>query len=160
MRLPNGASCADVGEVSSTWGTWLHGYPWGWWCHLTFLIPPSRERAEALFKAWLHGINRKLFGHNYYRYHDGARWVRGIEWQRRGAIHFHVLIAEADRLKIADAVKSWKKLSGGDAKIELYDREQDATHYLAKVYAGRQTGEIHLGGRWPSRASNLVGRVA
>ncbi len=60
---------------------------------MTFLIPPSRERAEKLFTAWIHGLNQKLFGRSYYLHHDGARWVRGMEWQRRGAIHFHVLIA-------------------------------------------------------------------
>jgi hypothetical protein len=157
--LPDGTDCANAGEVSSAWGKWLHRLPWGWWCHLTFVIPPSRDRAEKLFTAWIHGLNHKLFGRSYYRHHTGARWVRGMEWQRRGAIHFHVLIAETERLDIAEAARAWKKLANGDAKIELYDNKQGATHYLAKVYFGLQTGEITLGGRWTGRAADLVGTV-
>lgn len=160
MKLPNGTVCVDVGALSSTWGAWLHAFSWGWWCHLTFRLPPSRERAEKLFAVWIHWISQKLYGRNFYLHHDGVRWARGIEWQRRGAIHFHVLIAEADRLDIDAAVCKWKKLSGGDAEIDPYDHTRDATGYLAKVYSGLQTGEIHIGGRWTGRAASLVGRVA
>ena len=156
--VPDGAT-DDRQNVPSSWGKWLHGFSWAWWCHLTFLTPPARERAEKLFTAWIHGLNQKLFGRSYFRFHDGARWVRGMEWQRRGAIHFHVLIAEVDRLDIDMAVRKWKKLSGGDVVVELYDRTRGATHYLAKVYCGLQTGEIHIGGRWPGKAAGLAGRL-
>jgi hypothetical protein len=156
----NGAECADAGAVSSAWGTWLHTFSWGWWCHLTFRLPPAREKAEKLFTAWIHRLNQKIFGRSFYRFHTGARWARGIEWQRRGAIHFHVLIAETEQLDIKEAVRKWRKLSGGNAVIDLYDPTRGATHYLAKVYSGLQTGEIHIGGRWHGRAASLVGRVA
>lgn len=150
----------DPEDVPSSWGKWLHASSWGWWCHLTFRLPPSREKAEKLFTAWVHWISQKLYGRSFYRFHDGVRWARGIEWQKRGAIHFHVLVAETEKLDMAEAARKWRKFSGETPKISLYAPKKGATFYLAKVYSGLQTGEIHIGGRWTGRAAGLVGRVA
>ena len=148
---------ARAAAVVEAYGRWLHKFNWGWWCHLTFRTPPSLDRALLTFRTWLRDINYQVFGRNYYKYHLGARWVYGMEYQRRGAIHFHVLIADCAHLPIEAAQQAWKRFSrGGDAKIELYTRSKGATYYLAKVYYDHQAGEIDFGGRWPAGTKHFV----
>ena len=140
-------------DIVIGYAAFLRRQRWSWWCHLTFRRSPSYERANRVFMTWLHHINRKTCGNNYYKRAQGLLWVRGTELQQRGARHFHALIAGCANLSIEDAVADWKKMAG-DGKISTYDEHKGAVFYIAKVYAGGQRGDLDFGGPWTQLPAN------
>jgi len=140
-------------------GEFICQYDWNWWCTLTFRRTPTWERADSAFRRWMNTLNRKTFGRNYYRRPgDGLRWLRGVEFQQRDAIHFHVLVAGDLKVHREKAVKLWRKLAG-DAQITVYDSTRGAAYYLVKKYA--TDGNLDFGGVWlhlPFQLSGVVRR--
>ena len=135
-------------DVASAWGRFLHRFPWRWYCHLTFRQNVSVEHARRTFRFWMHHRNKEQFGCNYARRGRlGIRHAVGLEWQHRGAPHFHALLVECDRLFIKSATDEWQRLAG-DALIQEFDRRRGGAFYLAKVYGPDERGELDLGGEW------------
>lgn len=134
--------------AARAWGLFLHRYPWQWYCHLTFRRRVSVDRALMTFRHWMHKLNRKQFGNRYVsRGHEGIRFVRGLEWQNRGAPHFHAMLIDCDRLAIEAAVAAWQQLAG-DAMILKFDHSQGGAFYVAKVYGPYGRGDLDFGGEW------------
>lgn len=144
-----------LAQVTKTWADWLRQHRWDWWCTLTFRTPPTDLAATKLFGAWTNWLSRKTYGRNYYRYHKGVRWVRGREFQKRGAIHYHALLAGVE-VPILDAARKWYKLTGETPVIQPYDPSKGAVYYLLKRYNGPNTGKVDLGGRWATRSRGSV----
>ena len=138
------------------WGRFLHRFPWQWYCHLTFRRRVSADRAIMTFRHWMHGRNRKEFGNRYVeRGHQGIRHVRGLEWQGRGAPHFHVLMLDCDKRSIEAAVADWRKLAG-DGLILPYDHNQGGAFYVAKVYGPYGRADLDFGGEWSHSDSSRL----
>ena len=135
----------DAKPLVAAYAAFLCRYKWDWWCHLTFAKAPSRTRAFASVNAWLNGLNRKVFGKNYANRGQGIRWVRGTEFQKLGAYHFHMLLSGCQDIHTNVGVASWRKLAG-DAKIMLYEQNRGAEQYIAKVY--RVNSALDFGGSW------------
>jgi hypothetical protein len=94
-------------------------------------------------------MNRRRFGRNYAKHHAGMYWVRGTEQQRRGALHYHVLVGNCN-LPIILGTEAWRRFSrGGDALIKPYDCTKDAIGYLTKTYTQPDAIGIDIGGEWP-----------
>ena len=139
--------CQDA-AAAQAWGRFLHRFSWEWYCHLTFRRNLSVDRALMTFCHWMHRQNRREFGNRYAsRGHQGIRHVRGLEWQNRGAPHFHVLMMDSDRLDIDEATADWKKLAG-DALIVPYDDSRGGSFYVAKTSGPGGRGELDFGGQW------------
>ena len=138
----------DDAEIAGAWGRFLHRHPWSWYCHLTFRGSPSVEKALHTLRYWMHCLNAKQFGSHYARRgRQGIRHVRGLEHQRRGSPHFHLLMIETSRLSIDHATREWKRLAG-DALIQPFDRSKGGAFYVAKVYGPGGTGALDFGGEW------------
>ena len=134
-------------ELVAHYAAFINRLQWDWWAHLTFAKAPSRDRAYKAVGAWINGINRKVFGRNYYKRGQGVRWVRVAENQKTGSIHFHLLLAGCDDLHTDVGVASWLKLAG-DAKVQVYDETlgSGAALYIAKRV---EDGDLDFGGPWP-----------
>lgn len=78
------------------------------------------------------------------RLHDGVIWARGLEYQKRGVIHFHALVGRVpEKVGRFDYMKRWEMLAGY-ARIFPYDPAKGARYYLGKYVA--KGGEIDVGG--------------
>ncbi|MBA7704306.1 hypothetical protein ES703_113110 [subsurface metagenome] len=90
-------------------------------------------------------VNRSLFGSRWYKHKKGIRWVRAIEMQKRGVLHYHALIGgerlrDLRRLTFMD---KWNELAGY-AKIEPLLSSQAVFSYITKYVI--KGGEIDMGG--------------
>ena len=120
---------------------------WALWASLTFRGNPSQARALRVFRCWMHILQRRAFGRHYWNRKPRIRWVRGMERQRRGTWHFHVLLAAGPRVSAEYAAVQWRRLAG-DADIRAYNPSKGAAYYLYKTYSTEVGGEVDLGGSW------------
>lgn len=142
-------------KLAHAYADFIYQHKWDWWCHLTFPGTPSRDHALKAVRAWIHGLNRKIFGKNYYKRAQGVQLVRANELQERGIYHFHLLIAGCEELHIKnDGVARWEKISrdtkrlGHSARIQVYDHSLGrlAAEYISKHAAA---GAVFFEGPWP-----------
>jgi len=92
-------------------------------------------------------INRSLFGTRWHRRKEGIRWVRAIEMQKRGVLHYHALIAGQglQRLRRLTFMDEWDELAGY-ARIEPLRSSQAVYSYISKYVI--KGGEIDIGGNF------------
>ena len=141
-------------ELTEAWSSFLDRWPWDWFATLTFrgdAVHP--ETAEKRFRVWISKINRTLYGPRWAKHGKGVRWVRALERQRRGVVHFHALIG-GDRLvelRRLTWMDKWDELAGF-ARIEPPRSSEAVRRYCAKYVI--KGGEIDMGG--PLRVSSLL----
>ena len=103
--------------------TMLDRWPWQWYVTLTFRGSPSigqAYRAWGSLMAWL-------------REHEASpSYFRGVEWQQRGAPHFHALMFGVDVAARRMAVVDWWFKHYGIARVLPYDPRLGAKGYIAK----------------------------
>jgi hypothetical protein len=119
---------------------------WDWFGHLTFREEKHPEAAEKIFKKWVHGINRKVFGMRYWnrKDRDGVMWARGSEMQQRGVLHYHFLMSRVPGdLKRLVMMDEWNKLAGF-ARIHPFEVAKGGETYVVKYAA--KGGQIDFGG--------------
>jgi len=163
--MPSGVSHHERQESSQAWAGWLQGYPWEWTGTFTFRTPapapvtvfcrrdrPPRatglvhpETADKRFRVYVSKINRVLYGPRWYKRGLGINWVRGLEFQRRGTIHYHALFSGVGELRRLTYVDLWNELAGF-ARIERPRNRVDVVRYISKYVV--KGGEIDLGGPW------------
>lgn len=141
------------------WAAFLERQPWDWFCTLTFrgdAVHP--EAADKRFRMWLSKVNRELYGPRWWKHGQGVRWVRALEMQRRGVLHYHALIGGAgvDELRRLVWMDEWNRLAGF-ARIEPPRDGEAVRRYCAKYVA--KGGEIDLGGPLARVAANAPGWV-
>jgi hypothetical protein len=73
----------------------------------------------------------------------GISWVRGLEHQRRGTIHYHALLSGVGRLRRYTYERLWWELAGF-ARIERPRSCERVLHYVTKYVV--KGGEIDFGG--------------
>jgi hypothetical protein len=129
--------------LQEAWINWLGQWRWEWYCTLTFRDEVHPEAAEKRFRTFVKHINRSLYGPRWYKHGQGIRWVRALEYQRRGVIHFHALLAGADDLPPRRWTATWHELAGF-AKIEPIESPAAVLHYVSKYVI--RGGELDLGG--------------
>jgi len=133
--------------TSEAWVTFLRRFHWDWFATFTFRETIHPEAADKKFRVWVSQINRQLFGVRWYkRKSGGVAWVRGLEWQRRGVIHYHALMTHPlnlnNKLSRLEAMRRWERLGGGFARIEAVESQQDTCAYVSKYVV--KGGEIDL----------------
>jgi len=70
-------------------------------------------------------------------------WARGLELQRRGTIHFHVLVAGVGDVRRLTIMDEWARLAGW-ARIRPVEHQDRVAKYVSKYVA--KGGEIDVGG--------------
>ncbi len=105
------------------------------------------EAADKRFRTLISKLNRKLFGPRWSKQPNATViWARGIEYQKRGVLHFHALIGcqninldcYTDRRHWAD---EWNDMAGF-ARIEKIKSAKDAARYVTKYVT--KGGQIDL----------------
>ena len=157
VAAPSGAHRDPPAEPANpcaeAWAEYLGRWPWQWFVTLTFRADVHPEAADKRFRSWLAAVERER--NRVGLFDGGLRWVRALEYQRRGVIHFHVLLGNVGALRYATAHEHWRE---GHAWIEPVRDSGAVRAYVAKYVA--KGGEIDLGGDgmsrpdaagWPSR---------
>lgn len=114
-------------ELVLAYTEFLAAFSWDWFVTLTFRGYARRSRANRCFEVWIDGLQVA----------NGTRtfkWFRVAEKGKDGNnLHFHVLIGglhpETERARWA---RRWDALAG-DAKIDIYDPDQDGDYYMLKT---------------------------
>jgi hypothetical protein len=134
----------EVSPLQAGWLELLERYQWQWFVTLTFREAIHPEAADKLFRVWISKLNRHLYGVKWYKKQDqGVYWVRALELQKRGVIHFHALLADVKDLNHSALRFYWKnewyKL-GGIAHIEEPASVEHCSRYVSKYVA--KEGEL------------------
>lgn len=131
-------------RLKASWAEFLGRWSWEWFCTLTFAeVRVHPERADKCFRVWLAKVNAARFGRRWRRQGKGVLWARGIEFQRRGSVHFHALLARVGAVRRLSMMDEWSNLAGW-ARIRPVERQDLVRKYVSKYVA--KGGEIDLGG--------------
>jgi hypothetical protein len=137
------AEPVNARALQDAWICYLRRWRWQWFCTLTFREPVPPEAAARRFDLFEAMINRALYGPRWRKHGQGIRWVRALEYQQRGVIHFHALMAGVGGLRRQVWADTWHELAGF-AKIEPIKRQAAVRRYVSKYL--RRGGELELGG--------------
>lgn len=142
----------DSNALRDGWIELLERYEWDWFCTFTFQSDVHPEAAAKLFRVWVSKLNRFLYGRYWYKNPmGGVFWVRALEYQKRGVIHYHALIAGIadlnDKTRRFKWMEEWEHLAGY-SRIELIESPQAVSRYISKYVV--KGGEIDI-------SQNLVG---
>lgn len=123
----------------------LNQWSFHWFCTFTFKESRHPEAADKLFRVWINDLNISIYGkQNVRKRGHGVFWVRALEWQKRGVIHYHVLLAFENHkslkqdffsslTRVSYALKWRDELDAGIAKIDdIKGDQQKVTSYLTK----------------------------
>jgi hypothetical protein len=121
------------------WVEYLGRTDWTTFLTLTFREECIPEKANRLFRLLIRRLNEELLGKNYRNYvdHSYFSYCKGIEYQRRGIIHFHVLIDRPVHYKLIHDF--WDSVAGF-AWTTVIKQDINAITYVSK-YASKD-GEV------------------
>lgn len=139
----NGAVYYRNDRIRDAWVEWLGALGWQWFVTYTFADRVHPEAADKKFRLWMSVFQRHVTGTQKWFNNPTktCRWVRGLEWQKRGVIHYHALLytpvtvrdlrvySSGDRSHWADV---WRKVSGGFGYVEPVQTGAGALAYLTK----------------------------
>jgi hypothetical protein len=136
--------------IEKQWVTLLARWNWQWFATYTFKDETHPEAAAKVFRHW----TKLLDDSNGYRerskstYSRRCTWARGLEWQKRGVIHFHAVLGNlpisCHTRNACDLwARTWLELGNtGFAKIEMIAVDEASLAYVAKYCA--KGGEIDV----------------
>lgn len=126
----------------AAWIEFIKRYQYEWYLTLTFKFEVSPEHAVRQFNHFIRKINEQVYGRRYREKKQGVHFVRVIENQQRGVIHFHSLIGGgSETLSRWELSRIWHS-NNGIADIQPYDPSQRAIEYLTKTIS--KGGEIDI----------------
>jgi len=133
-------------DHQAAWQEFLGRWEWDWFCTFTFRgesVHP--EKADKAFRHFVNIINRTLYGSRWFEHGDGIRWLRALEIQRRGVIHYHALLGDhkLHDLRRLTYMDKWDEIAGF-ARIEAIRSSVAVMRYVSKYVL--KDGEIELGG--------------
>lgn len=134
-------------ELSQTWAEWIRSaqYHFLWYGHFTFKDYPHDEAAHKVWMKFIHILNRKCFGTNYWKHKTkGVTWVRATEFQTRGSLHYHALIGNVNKdINRFDFMKLWESLAGF-SRIYIFEVGKGAEDYICKSSYAFKQGRIDM----------------
>jgi len=152
----------DSTELLKGWTELLNhpAWRWRWFVTLTYRQSVKSSSAELDFMRWLSRLHKDRFGARYRSRGQTLNWARALEYQKRGVLHYHVLMGKTGNLDRFDAMRLWETCGpeewirdgGGQwrslprtgfARIYPYDPAQGAVGYVAKYVS--KSGEITVG---------------
>jgi hypothetical protein len=139
---PTVEACATA-ALRDAWIVFLGRWQWEWFGTFTFRAEVHPEAADKRFRVLCSKINRELYGPRWYKKRAGVPWVRALEYQRRGVIHYHALFAGVQDLRRFSWMEEWDRLAGF-ARIEPIRMADAVQRYVSKYVI--KGGEIDLGG--------------
>lgn len=150
----------DQARIREAWVGFLSAWRWDWFCSLTSRDAIHAEQLDKRFRYWIYEANCELYPHRVHKRiahglerrdlrlkrGEGIYWCRAAEYQKRGVLHYHVLVGGVGRLRRLSYMDLWNKLCGF-AKVEVPRSDDLVARYVAK-YCMKSSGlgEIDLGG--------------
>lgn len=137
-------------ELSSCWATYTKDFaPWKSFLTLTFREIVTRDQAEHMWRFLVQVMNQELYGNHYVRIvgHSYFSYVAGFEYQKRGALHMHVLVDQPIHFSFVHSI--WNKMAGW-AWIEPVTDLEKAVNYVSKYVV--KDGELVV---WKQRNFKL-----
>lgn len=120
-------------RLADAWGAWLERLAsWEWYITLTFAEIVHPEQAQRKWQVFIKRVEGRSLV---------ISWVKALEYQKRGVIHFHALMAGLEYRSYNSVRALWP---WGYSWIRPYERGKGANFYLGKYVA--KGGEIDLGG--------------
>lgn len=118
---------------------WLAQRKWLVFLTLTFKNETEPEIALKLVKELIRKLNECVYGEHYLNYvdHSYFSYMIGIEFQKRGVIHFHILI---DRPVNFLVIHTFWNSRAGFADPQLIRDSINSVYYVTKYCA--KSGEI------------------
>ena len=134
---------SNTSALRDAWIMFLRPWPWEWFCTFTFREIVHPEAADKRFRLIISKFNREHYGIRWYKKGLGVQWVRALEYQRRGVIHYHALLAGVQELRRLSWMDLWNELAGY-ARIEPIRDGSVVRRYVSKYVV--KGGELDLGG--------------
>ena len=132
--------------LRDAWVTFLTAYEFQWFATFTFETKVHPEAALKRWRFFTNQLNRSLYGRRWQRkVHGGIHWILGIEFQKRGVIHFHALMGSAEDLNQQARRLSWMDYwneLAGFARIDAIRSNEAALRYVTKYVV--KDGEIEF----------------
>lgn len=126
-------------RLHDQWTEWLSSFDWQWFVTFTFKEAIHPEAADKLYRVWINKLNRAIYGPKWSKRPEekGVKHVRALEWQKRGVLHYHALVANTGIETRERWATEWQKLAedskAGFIKIDQYDEQKGgAAAYLSK----------------------------
>jgi len=126
--------------------------PFDLYLTLTFKEEIHPEQASKRYHRFIRKVNESLWGRRYREQGRGIYWIRALEWQKRGVLHFHCLIGGGAwkllRIGVTNLWENDKKYKtsmygeNGKAWVERYNPLLGAKNYLAKYIS--KGGELDI----------------
>lgn len=133
-------------ELCEGWVQYTRDFaPWKFFITLTFRDYVTRDQAEHLWRFMVQVMNQDLYGNHYCRIvgHSYFSYVAGFEYQKRGALHMHVLVDQPIHFSLVHSI--WNKCAGW-AWIEPIKDLDRAVSYVSKYVV--KDGELMV---WKQR---------
>jgi hypothetical protein len=150
MDLFYHAGTSDSNALRDAWVVFLRRWTWQWFCTFTFREIVHPESADKRFRLLISKLNRQIHGPRWHKKGLGVGWVRALEYQRRGVIHYHALVAGVGAERRLTWMDIWDELAGF-ARIEPIRDDSAVRRYVSKYVI--KGGELDLGG--PLRSPRL-----
>jgi len=92
------------------------------------------EQSARVRRHWLNTINQEIFGSHYDRRGEGVLSFFGLEWQKRGTVHQHGIIAGEGLLALRRSDQCFQLASAarGFCRIQLPRNSERSIRYCAK----------------------------
>lgn len=124
-------------KIVNAWVDMLRPYRWDWFITVSFsgnYIHP--EQADKIWRLWVSQMNRELHGPRWYKKQKGVVWVRALELQKRGVIHFHGLMRHPE-FPLDKKLSRWAEMEvlfelAGISRIYTPRSQHDVINYCAK----------------------------
>lgn len=145
-------------RLHHSWADFLATQDWQWFITFTFKEEIHPESADKLFRVWINKLNRDIYGQRWRKKPSGGvKWVRALEWQKRGVLHYHALVSNVGFASREKWANEWMVLGesgkAGFIKIDQYDESRGgAEAYLSKYVA--KDGDIDVSRNF--LASNII----
>ncbi len=124
---------------------------------MTFREQVHPERADKLWRFFMSKLNRELAGPRWHKKPDQqVYWLRGLEYQKRGVIHYHALAGHHSKdlnqyvmrmywsdvwnqlagFSRIEAVRSFENVAAYVSKYVVKGGQIDASPYLHRMNGG------------------------
>ena len=133
-------------RARNEFGAWLSLPEWDWYTTHTFKAEyVSPKQADRAWYSWLNalrltaraiGLTPSLYGE------QAPYYFRVAEYQDRGTLHFHALIGGVGDIRRLTFKDFWEL--HGYARVEAYNPQLGAAHYVAKYLNKTDDGDIRF----------------
>ena len=133
-------------RARTEFGKWLSIPKWDWYTTHTFREEyVSPRQADEAWYSWFNGlrVSAKAKGLTPSIYGEASPfYFRVAEYQNRGTLHFHALIGGVGDIRRLLFKDLWEL--NGFARVEKYDSNRGAAHYVAKYLNKIEAGDIRF----------------